>query len=239
MVFRPIGVVLVCIACVLPVVAVAVIRRQSAAVSNPASEAYPQPKGDGLQLLYASIDLKPQILADRFLCRFPIGNGTAKPITIVRSTTSCGCAALRFQPAEVPPDGWGEAVVSVAARGRFGIVEAAVEAFTDDGLPPLRFTARLVLPPQPRLPGDEIRIPTGSQEIDVPILGGDARFRLVCLRQPQCSSAAFEVDYKPSADGGVLHCQLLRERPAAGRIRLRLGYEEPYAVDLSIRLIAE
>lgn len=236
--FRPLGLAVLVLACALPVAAVCWLRR-SPGVTVMADLPATPPLPGGLRPLLLRQELHPGQLSERYACRFPIGNGSAAPIAILGASTTCGCAAIRFEPRVLPPGTWGTVAVELAARGRFGIVEAAIDLRTDAAGDPVQLIARLHLPPQPRLAGDELRIPAGQDQAELAIAGGDARFQLVCLDGPSCSNPSFDTVIAGTGTARRLVAKLVGARPAAGRIRLRLGYDNQHAVDATVRVIAE
>ena len=237
--FRPLGLLLVGLACLLPVVAVYLVRGATVVQAPTATTLLPTPRGPGLQPLLFRQDLHPAQLADRYLARFPLGNGSDRPVTVTGMTSTCGCAALRVVPPTIPPGGWGELVMELTGRGRFGALESQVELRTDDGRPPVVVQAHIRLPPLPRVAADEVRLPAGQDVIAVPVAGGDARFALRCLDGPTSSSPAFTASFASAAEGCRLDLRLTGARPAASRVRLRVGYDDRHAVDLALRIIAE
>ena len=234
---RPTGFMLLVLGCILPVVAVLVIRRTGG--DDPAPAARPLltiEEGGGLVFRDREQTLRPNLLGRTYSLTFPYGNTGRETLTLTGFTNSCGCLGVEFHPAVLAPGAWGEAVVTVDAKGRFGKVGASVSVQNDRGAP-VSFTAYIELPPAPVL-ADELIIPAGAAEGSLLISGGAPGLPLRILLPPASDRPAITARID-SADGLRLVCAPTAMRPAASRVTIRLGYGRDLYVDRLVRVVAE
>jgi hypothetical protein len=235
---KPWPLLIVLLACALPVAAVALLRDRDRAGGPAAPPAIATSPTGGLVFRDRERVLRPNLLQDSYSVELPYANASLQPLSIAGAVTSCGCAGIEFRPRVLAPGAWGAALVTVAGKGRFGSIDASVQVRHDRG-EPASFTVRLEMPPAPRMAG-ELVIPAGMTEASLAIQGGSPALPLRLLATPTSSRPGIAVRVEPDGHGLRLVCAAGAEaRPAAGRITVRVGYDQRWSVEHVVRVLAE